>query len=190
MNNRYQKKKKKRVTITRNKFYFFLTWYAMSKKGSSSLSLMTLLISSHCSALGSTPVGLWAQAWSMIKLPLGIFWNKKAYSEESITSITKSNTDCSHFETLSTLYLCTKGNKHDIHSNDTHRNVLYCAIEVESTGLWVVVSVLIDIHIDMFEDGNMVAPSWCWQPYILGDKKKNCTLKDFAYKEEGKERER
>ena len=41
----------------------------MSKKGYSCLSFMTWLISFHCSGVGSTPVGLWAQACSSTTSP-------------------------------------------------------------------------------------------------------------------------
>ena len=41
----------------------------MSKKGYSCLSFMTWLICFHCSGVGSTPVGLWAQACSSTTSP-------------------------------------------------------------------------------------------------------------------------
>lgn len=39
-----------------------LTWYAMSKNAKWFFSSINLLICAHCSGVGSTPVGLWAQA--------------------------------------------------------------------------------------------------------------------------------
>jgi len=48
-------------------------WYAKSKNGNSFFCWTTLEISIHCSGLGSTPVGLCAQAWNKIIDFSGIF---------------------------------------------------------------------------------------------------------------------
>ena len=42
------------------------------------LTFMTPIMPFHCSLLGSTPVGLWAQAWSMKMEPSGAFWTSIA----------------------------------------------------------------------------------------------------------------
>ncbi len=47
------------------------TWYATSKKGMWSFSWQTSAIFSHCSGVGSMPVGLCAHPWSNIIDPFG-----------------------------------------------------------------------------------------------------------------------
>ena len=47
------------------------TWYALSKNGSNDFDLISCLIFSHWSTVGSTPVGLWAQACSSTIDPKG-----------------------------------------------------------------------------------------------------------------------
>lgn len=48
-----------------------ITWYATSKKGIWFFSSITSAIFSHCSGVGSIPVGLWAQPCRRIKDPSG-----------------------------------------------------------------------------------------------------------------------
>lgn len=52
------------------------TWYATSKNGIWFFSRMTSAIFSHCSGVGSMPVGLWAQPWSSTNDPSGAAWRK------------------------------------------------------------------------------------------------------------------
>lgn len=42
-------------------------------------------ISFHCSSVGSTPVGLWAQAWSKKKEPFGAFCDQKKKTKKKRT---------------------------------------------------------------------------------------------------------
>merc|ERR1712070_593267 len=46
-------------------------WYAQSNQARCPLALIASLRPFHCSLVGSTPVGLWAQVWSKETLPLG-----------------------------------------------------------------------------------------------------------------------
>jgi len=46
-------------------------WYAESNQQTCFFALQTAMILPHCSVVGSTPVGLWAAACSMITLPSG-----------------------------------------------------------------------------------------------------------------------
>lgn len=58
-------------------------WYALSKIGKSSFSFMRALSSAHCSADGSTPVGLCAHACSRKKEPLGAAWTSSIMPAKS-----------------------------------------------------------------------------------------------------------
>lgn len=68
------------------------TWYALSKKGSNPFDRINCLICSHWSEVGSTPVGLWAHAWSRTIAPDGAFprsSNSPVYRDGCQTNIYK-----------------------------------------------------------------------------------------------------
>ena len=54
-----------------NKAKVCLTWYALSKNGNKPLDLTICRICSHCSSVGSIPVGLCAQACNTTRAPDG-----------------------------------------------------------------------------------------------------------------------
>lgn len=112
--------------------------------------------SCHCSGVGSTPVGLCAQAWRRIVDRSGIFYNKqKKHDENKILNCVTAANAKTHMLIVFNLNSCAYG------------NVVQSSLKVQSTSGWIVVFVLFHVESCMLCDRYVIAPSWIWHPQVL-----------------------
>lgn len=113
-------------------------------------------ISFHCSGLGSTPVGLWAQACNKITLFSGIACHLKKKRKRGVCSNEKLDVG-GHWERLS-----LKHNGWECLLSSailvSYRDVLKSSLEVKATGGGVVISVSFELHASVSEDWCVISP--------------------------------
>lgn len=110
-------------------------------------------ISFHCSGLGSTPVGLWAQACNKITLFSGIACHLKKRGVCRNEKLAVGG----HWDRLSLKlngWECLLSSALLV----SYRNVIKSSLEVKATGGGVIISVCFELHASVSEDWCVISP--------------------------------
>jgi hypothetical protein len=114
-------------------------------------TLTTLEIWSHCSWVGSTPVGLWAQAWRRTTVFLGAFCKRRRKKKNRIW-----------------IHLIINHRSLLLGTIATYMEIFQHAINVKTVGLLIKVGVLLQVKTSVLHDRDVVTPGRVGDDDVLG----------------------